>query len=114
MLNCAQSWSRSCRRRRMQKKWPRGGIVIYGAGNTSYLYETTFQAEGIDPVCFIDNAPSKHGTVFHGKPVINIEEARELQPEWFAGVGSVGVCGATSTPEWLMREVADAIAAMGK
>ncbi len=54
-----------------------GGIVIYGAGNTSDLYETAFQAEGIEPVCFIDNAPSKHGIVFHGKPVINIEEARK-------------------------------------
>ena len=39
----------------------------------------------------------------------NIEEPSELQPEWFEGMESVGICGATSTPEWLMRAVADAI-----
>ena len=37
----------------------------------------------------------------------NIEEAGELQPEWFEGVESVGICGATSTPKWLMQEVAE-------
>lgn len=38
-----------------------------------------------------------------------VEEASDLQREWFEGAASVGVCGATSTPEWLMREVADRI-----
>lgn len=55
----------------------RGGIAVYGAGNTSNLYEMAFRFEGIDPVCFIDNAPSRHGTLFQGKPVINLAEARE-------------------------------------
>jgi len=32
-----------------------------------------------------------------------------LQPEWFAGVNSVGVSGATSTPQWLLEDVAAAI-----
>jgi 4-hydroxy-3-methylbut-2-enyl diphosphate reductase len=39
----------------------------------------------------------------------NIEEASELQPEWLAGAESVGICGATSTPKWLMQQVADYI-----
>jgi 4-hydroxy-3-methylbut-2-enyl diphosphate reductase len=26
---------------------------------------------------------------------------------WFEGVESVGICGATSTPRWLMEEVAN-------
>ena len=39
----------------------------------------------------------------------NIEEAQELQAEWFDGVESVGICGATSTPKWLMKEIAEAI-----
>lgn len=39
----------------------------------------------------------------------NIEEPSELRPEWFEGAESVGICGATSTPEWLMQSVADAI-----
>ncbi|MCC5920080.1 MAG: 4-hydroxy-3-methylbut-2-enyl diphosphate reductase [Cyclobacteriaceae bacterium] len=36
-----------------------------------------------------------------------IENADDLQPEWFEGVASVGICGATSTPMWLMEEVAE-------
>lgn len=38
-----------------------------------------------------------------------IEEAAEIDPAWFAGAESAGICGATSTPKWLMQEVADAI-----
>jgi 4-hydroxy-3-methylbut-2-enyl diphosphate reductase len=38
-----------------------------------------------------------------------ISSAEEIQPEWFAGAASVGICGATSTPQWLMEKVADRI-----
>ena len=38
-----------------------------------------------------------------------VEEASELRAEWFAGAQSVGICGATSTPKWLMQRIADAI-----
>ncbi len=34
----------------------------------------------------------------------------ELNPEWLLGAASAGVCGATSTPKWLIQEVADLIA----
>jgi 4-hydroxy-3-methylbut-2-enyl diphosphate reductase len=34
----------------------------------------------------------------------------ELNREWFSGASSVGVCGATSTPRWLIQKVADIIA----
>jgi 4-hydroxy-3-methylbut-2-enyl diphosphate reductase len=30
----------------------------------------------------------------------------ELQTEWFTGIDSVGITGGTSTPEWLLHEVA--------
>lgn len=36
-----------------------------------------------------------------------ISRTSEIQHEWFSGVNSVGICGATSTPNWLMEEVAD-------
>lgn len=36
-----------------------------------------------------------------------ISRTDEIQREWFSGVNSVGICGATSTPNWLMAEVAD-------
>ena len=38
-----------------------------------------------------------------------IEDERELQPEWFQGADTVGVSGATSTPQWLMERVKAAI-----
>lgn len=33
----------------------------------------------------------------------------DLCPDWFSGAKSVGICGATSTPEWLMKQVAERI-----
>lgn len=33
----------------------------------------------------------------------------DLRPEWFSGVETVGICGATSTPQWLMEQVAEKI-----
>ena len=38
--------------------------------------------------------------------------ASEIQAQWFHGCKTVGVCGATSTPIWLLEEVAAAIAAL--
>ena len=39
-----------------------------------------------------------------------VENGEELDREWFRGAASVGICGATSTPMWLMQQVANAIA----
>ena len=39
----------------------------------------------------------------------NVEEPSEVMAEWFAGAQNVGVCGATSTPLWLMERVAEQI-----
>jgi len=33
----------------------------------------------------------------------------DLQSEWFSGIEKVGICGATSTPQWLMEKVAEKI-----
>jgi len=41
-----------------------------------------------------------------------VEHAGELQPEWFEGIDSVGISGATSTPQWLMQRVKDVIETM--
>lgn len=38
-----------------------------------------------------------------------IEQESELQPEWFEGVQTVGISGATSTPQWLMERVKQSI-----
>lgn len=36
-----------------------------------------------------------------------ISGTEEIDKNWFTGVESVGICGATSTPNWLMEEVAN-------
>jgi 4-hydroxy-3-methylbut-2-enyl diphosphate reductase len=43
-----------------------------------------------------------------------VENAAELREEWFADARSVGVCGATSTPRWLMDAVAARIAEIAR
>ena len=71
-----------------------------------------------DTVIFVCGRKSSNGKVLFevcravNPAAHNIEEPAELQPEWFGGVQSVGICGATSTPLWLMQEVAQAIAKM--
>ena len=41
-----------------------------------------------------------------------IESQDELQAEWFEGAGTVGVSGATSTPQWLMEQLKQAVEKM--
>ena len=38
-----------------------------------------------------------------------ISDVDEISPDWFNGVNSVGICGATSTPRWLMENVQESI-----
>jgi 4-hydroxy-3-methylbut-2-enyl diphosphate reductase len=38
-----------------------------------------------------------------------VSEPNEIEGEWFKDASSVGICGATSTPKWLMEQVAEAI-----
>ena len=35
-----------------------------------------------------------------------ISDVKEIKEDWFEDISSVGICGATSTPRWLMEEVA--------
>jgi 4-hydroxy-3-methylbut-2-enyl diphosphate reductase len=64
-----------------------------------------------DIVLFVAGRNSSNGKVLYGiakdanPRTYFIEDERELQDAWFAGVGSVGITGATSTPQWLMERV---------
>lgn len=72
-------------------------------------------ARKVDRVIFVCGRKSSNGKVLfevcrRANPLsYNIEEASELQAEWLAGASTVGICGATSTPKWLMQQVADYI-----
>ena len=41
-----------------------------------------------------------------------VEGPEEIDPSWLQGVETVGICGATSTPKWLMEQCRDALTAM--
>ena len=68
-----------------------------------------------DVVIFVCGRKSSNGKVLYNicqqenERSYNIEEASELQQAWFEGAESVGICGATSTPKWLMETIANAI-----
>lgn len=68
-------------------------------------------ARSVDVVIFVCGRKSSNGRVLfeacrRANPrSYNIEEGAELRREWFDGAESAGICGATSTPGWLMRNV---------
>ncbi len=68
-----------------------------------------------DVVIFVCGRKSSNGKVLfevcrHANPcTYTVEEPAELRPEWFGEATSVGICGATSTPKWLMQQVAEAV-----
>ena len=41
-----------------------------------------------------------------------IANISDLDPVWFVNIESVGICGATSTPNWLMEKVAEQVNAI--
>ncbi|PSR52102.1 4-hydroxy-3-methylbut-2-enyl diphosphate reductase [Adhaeribacter arboris] len=75
---------------------------------------TKFSAEH-DVIVFVSGKKSSNGkALFAVCQATNpksyfVENADELDPAWIDGANSVGICGATSTPMWLMQQVADKI-----
>nr|BCX01900.1 MAG: 4-hydroxy-3-methylbut-2-enyl diphosphate reductase [Bacteroidota bacterium] len=68
-----------------------------------------------DVVLFVAGRKSSNGRVLyeicraHNERTYFIESEADLDPAWFQGAESVGICGATSTPRWLMERVAEAV-----
>ena len=79
------------------------------AGREANLAEFS---SSVDVVLFVCGRKSSNGRVLSevcrkaNARCYNIEEASEIETHWFEGAHSVGICGATSTPRWLMEEVA--------
>lgn len=69
-------------------------------------------ARAHDVILFVAGTKSSNGKVLFGHCLDEnprthlLANASELEPEWLEGASSVGICGATSTPRWLMDEVA--------
>lgn len=67
-------------------------LILFVAGRKSSNGKVLFEVcHGANPACHL------------------IEEPSEIDPEWLKGVESVGICGATSTPGWLMQQVAEQV-----
>jgi 4-hydroxy-3-methylbut-2-enyl diphosphate reductase len=72
-------------------------------------------ARAHDVVVFVAGRESSNGKVLSdlckrvNDRTYNVGSASELDPAWFRPEDSVGVCGATSTPKWLLEDVASAI-----
>lgn len=68
-----------------------------------------------DVIIFVAGRKSSNGKVlFKECQSVNpqshqIESADEIDMNWFDGARTVGVCGATSTPKWLMEQCRDYI-----
>jgi len=54
---------------------PNANIGLYGAGTQAVVEKLTIEAKGIKPVCFIDKDIMKHGTIYLGLPVLDLNTA---------------------------------------
>jgi 4-hydroxy-3-methylbut-2-enyl diphosphate reductase len=68
-----------------------------------------------DIVIFVSGRESSNGKMLYSVcKTVNpdthfVSSQEELDKSWFAGKNSVGICGATSTPKWLIENIRDII-----
>ncbi len=72
-------------------------LVLFVSGKNSSNGKMLFQ------VCKEENPNSRF-----------ISAEPEIEKSWFDNANSVGICGATSTPEWLMRNVAEKVKSLSE
>ena len=64
-----------------------------------------------DVVLFVCGRKSSNGRVLYDECVnVNknsylISDVEDIEKDWLLGAASIGICGATSTPKWLMEKV---------
>lgn len=73
-----------------------------------------------DLILFVCGRKSSNGKVLYNECLrVNansrlIEGPDEISIDWLKGIRTVGICGATSTPKWLMEQCQDAVASLIK
>lgn len=71
-----------------------------------------------DVILFVSGKKSSNGKALYQVCLANnprsyfIENESEVNPDWFVNANKVGICGATSTPSWLMEKVASYVRAL--
>jgi 4-hydroxy-3-methylbut-2-enyl diphosphate reductase len=68
-------------------------------------------ATRFDKIVFVAGLKSSNGKVLYDVCKDNnpntffVSNKNEVKPEWFVENDRIGICGATSTPQWQMEEV---------
>lgn len=68
-------------------------------------------ASQFDKIVFVSGSKSSNGKVLYtvcketNPHTFFVSNSDDLNPSWFAPCESIGICGATSTPMWLMEDV---------
>lgn len=94
MINIRKDLSRildACKVDLSSKKYT---IVVFGAGNTSILYQDCFTREGILPKYYVDNDPVKQGTLFCETEVISPNKLHKLWASGKIDEPAVFICSA--------------------
>ncbi|MEG0500256.1 MAG: 4-hydroxy-3-methylbut-2-enyl diphosphate reductase [Rikenellaceae bacterium] len=66
-----------------------------------------------DLVLFVSGADSSNGKALYevckrvNPNTKKIESEDDIDPQWLKNIESIGICGATSTPSWLMQRIAN-------
>ncbi|MDP4188946.1 MAG: 4-hydroxy-3-methylbut-2-enyl diphosphate reductase [Bacteroidota bacterium] len=72
-------------------------------------------AQNHELVIFVSGQQSSNGKMLYkvckeaNPNTLFISESKEISADLFKNINSVGICGATSTPLWLMEKIADTI-----
>ena len=72
-------------------------------------------SKGNDVIVFVSGQKSSNGKMLYqsckeeNDNSYFISDVDEINTDWFNGINSVGICGATSTPRWLMENVQNTI-----
>lgn len=91
--------------------------TICGQVSNREPHLTSF-AKKHDVIIFVSGKESSNGKMLYSvcksiNPETHfVSSSEEISMEWFRGKNSVGICGATSTPKWLIEKVFDFISAI--
>ena len=105
-----------------------GRVKLAAGENVKYIVHDTLcrQVSGREPqlkkfskdndvIVFVSGQKSSNGKMLYqsckeeNDNSYFISDVDEINTDWFNGVNSVGICGATSTPRWLMENVQNTI-----
>lgn len=88
--------------------------TVCGQVSNRETHLRTFAANH-DIVIFVSGKESSNGKVLYtacksvNRDTYFVSSAEEIRKSWFAGKNSAGICGATSTPKWLIEQIKDLI-----